>query len=162
MIMEKGAIISEDEIYRFRLWRIWNKELPLVLFVMLNPSKADATINDHTITKCIGFSSRWGYGGFYVGNLFAWRDTDPEALYFHEQHGNDVIGVENDTHIKEMATLCKDVVFAWGNDGGLKGRNSDLEEMFPNALCLGRTKATHYKHPLMLAYTTPLINIQQP
>lgn len=41
--MEKGAVISICEKYRYKLWRIWDKEKPKLLFIMLNPSTAELT-----------------------------------------------------------------------------------------------------------------------
>jgi hypothetical protein len=61
--MEKGADISADGVYRYSLWRIREPTQPLVMFLGLNPSTADATTDDHTIRRCLRFSSDWGYGG---------------------------------------------------------------------------------------------------
>ena len=44
-----GADFSDDRVYRYRLWREWDDSLPSCLFVMLNPSTADATQDDPTI-----------------------------------------------------------------------------------------------------------------
>lgn len=152
-----GAVLSDCKKYRYKLWRIWDHRKPKVLFVMLNPSKADAETNDNTIRRCIGFAKAWGYGGFYVGNLFAYRSTDPDALYFNRNHGEDIIGPENDKCIDEMASLCEKIVFAWGNDGGLMGRCIDLAAKFPAAYCLGQTKIGHPAHPLFLKKSTELL-----
>lgn len=78
--MEKTAIISEDEKYRYQLSRCWDETKPRILFIMLNPSTADANIDDPTIRRVISFAKSWGYGGVYVGNLFAFRSTDPKGL----------------------------------------------------------------------------------
>lgn len=40
--MKKGAIISDCGRYRYQLWRIWNEDKPLCMWLMHNPSKADA------------------------------------------------------------------------------------------------------------------------
>ena len=66
-----GAIISDCGKYRYQLWRKWDPSLPVVLFIMLNPSQADASEDDPTIRRCINYAKSWGYGGIYVGNLFA-------------------------------------------------------------------------------------------
>lgn len=75
-----GAEFSPCGLYRYRLWRAWNAELPAMVFVMLNPSTADAHVNDPTIRKCIGFAQRNGCGGIVVVNLFAFRATNPRDL----------------------------------------------------------------------------------
>ena len=67
----RSAYISADLQYRYRLERTWNLECGWVLFVMLNPSRADGLKDDHTITKCMHFARDWGYGGLVVANLFA-------------------------------------------------------------------------------------------
>ena len=72
---EKSAIISECEQYRYELRRIWQPKKGLVCWVMLNPSIADANIDDPTIRRCIGYTAKWGYGGRVVVNLFALRAT---------------------------------------------------------------------------------------
>ena len=57
--MEKNAILSEDRKYRYILWRIWDQSKPMVLFIALNPSTADETHDDRTVSKCIGFARKW-------------------------------------------------------------------------------------------------------
>lgn len=47
------------------------------MFIMLTPSTADADTDDPTIRRCIGFAKSSGFGGLYVGNLFAYRSTQP-------------------------------------------------------------------------------------
>lgn len=78
--MEKGAVISECGKYRYQLYRVWDQWKPMVLFVMHNPSTADADIDDPTIRRCINFAKEWGYGGLYVGNLSPYRSTDPSLI----------------------------------------------------------------------------------
>jgi hypothetical protein len=154
----KGPIYgaSIDGKYRYRLWRIWDESLPKVLFIMLNPSTADGLRDDPTIRRCMKFAKAWGFGGIYVGNLFAYRSTDPDNLYFHYGNDQDIVGPENDKYIDEMATMCQKVVFAWGNYGGLMGRGIDLAYKFQDAYCLGHTKIGHPAHPLYLKKTTEL------
>ena len=56
--MQGGAVIIGD--YRYLLWREWDSDRKTVSFIMLNPSRADAQINDPTITRCINFALSWG------------------------------------------------------------------------------------------------------
>jgi hypothetical protein len=44
-----------------------------LVFVMLNPSTADASKDDATIRRCIGFAKQLKFGGIKVVNLFAFR-----------------------------------------------------------------------------------------
>ena len=79
---QSGADFSECGRYRYKLWRTWDDIRPVVMFIMLNPSTADATADDPTIRRCIGFARAWGYGGVRVGNLFAWRTPYPQRVAF--------------------------------------------------------------------------------
>ena len=65
--MIKGAVLNGKR--RYSLWRIWEKEKPLLLYVLLNPSHADADTDDKTVIKLIKFTRNWGYGGFYLGSI---------------------------------------------------------------------------------------------
>lgn len=48
--MQKEATISDDQIYRYKLSRTWDSTKPTILFIGLNPSIANETIDDPTIT----------------------------------------------------------------------------------------------------------------
>jgi len=82
--MLKDAEVSPCGLYRYSLTRIWDKAQPLVSWIMLNPSTADASVDDPTIRRVIGFTRSWGYGGFVVRNLFPLRATDPKELDSHQ------------------------------------------------------------------------------
>lgn len=107
-----GALISMCEKYRFQLWRIWDDSLPKVLFVMHNPSKADANVNDPTVKRCIGFAKSWGYGGIYIGNISAYRATNPKDLNDIPVH--ELFVKSNMQNIKWMAEKCSLHVLAHG------------------------------------------------
>ncbi|WP_244222910.1 DUF1643 domain-containing protein [Cupriavidus lacunae] len=55
---EAGAILSDCEQYRYRLWREWGRSSPGLGFIMLNPSTADHQVNDPTITRCLQRAGR--------------------------------------------------------------------------------------------------------
>jgi hypothetical protein len=78
--MIKDAVLSECRTYRYALWRIWDQTVPYAMFIGLNPSTADESNDDPTLTRCMGFAKSWGYGGVCMANLFALRSTDPTAL----------------------------------------------------------------------------------
>lgn len=89
------------------------KAREFVQFVCLNPSTADDTINDRTVTRCTDFARRWGYGGFCMTNLFAWRDMSPAAMKLvHEP-----VGAGNNETIARIATQAGMIVCAWGGHG---------------------------------------------
>lgn len=107
----RGAIIDGSGLFRYRLWRALGQPAEgRVLFVMLNPSTADASVDDPTIRRCIGFARRWGAGALDVVNLYALRATDPGEL----RRAADPVGPDNDRHIVEAAREASIIVCAWG------------------------------------------------
>lgn len=110
----KSAVISECGLYRYELARTWDTTQPPLVFVMLNPSTADANADDNTIRKCCGFAERAGFGGVVVVNLYAFRATKPAALWNARRYeGVNIVGPENADHIAR-ATSKQCVVLAWG------------------------------------------------
>jgi hypothetical protein len=107
--MRRNAMLSDDGKYRFALTREWDADKPTLVFVMLNPSTADAYTDDATIRTCIALAKRWGYGGLCVVNLYALRATDPAALLA----AADPVGKNNDIAISAAAS-GRDVIVAWG------------------------------------------------
>ena len=146
----KGSVISECGKYRYQLWRIWDENKPKVLFVMLNPSKADAEKDDPTITRCIGFAKSWGYGGLYVGNLFAYRATKPEEL----KKADDPFGGDlNEHNLIWMADKCDLLLCAWGNPTITKNMNRQthfVKDLGLEPHYLELTKDGTPGHPLFL------------
>jgi len=119
---------------------------------MLNPSTADASQDDATIRRCIGFAKLWGFGTLIVGNLFALRSTDPKALYGHP----DPVGPENDKHLVSISQSARKIICAWGTHGKLRDRGrevADRLEFFPLS-ALKVTADGHPGHPLYLAAST--------
>ena len=111
--MDKGAIISDCGKYRYALWRIWDGNKDFCMFVMHNPSTADANEDDPTIRRCIGFAKSWGYGGIYIGNLSPFRATNPKDMLNIPFYV--ICPIENINYINDMRRLCKMHVFAYGN-----------------------------------------------
>ena len=75
----KNATFSSCRAYRYSLSRIWDKKKKLVLLIGLNPSTADEKVDDPTIRRCVNYAKNWGYGGFLMVNLFAYRTTLPSS-----------------------------------------------------------------------------------
>jgi hypothetical protein len=149
--MKKGAIISEDGQYRYALWRIWDKSLPLMLIIGVNPSTADAARDDPTIRKCIEMCRGWGYGGFLMGNLYAYRSPKPHVL----ARVTDPVGRDNDLYLMRMAKRAETILLAWGNNAALvKDRRADivLERLAvayrEKLRMIATTGAGHPTHPL--------------
>jgi len=139
----RNAIISADGKYRYQLSRIWDEEKPNILFIMLNPSTADADVDDPTIRRVMNFSKSWGYGGVFVCNLYAFRSTDPKVL----RHTDDPVGEDNTEHIKELIGVTERVVYAWGNN---KKEPEWLSSLVDTPYCIDISKKGVPKHPLYL------------
>ena len=152
-VPDKGSLISADSLYRYQLWRIWDLKKPLVLFIMLNPSTADSEKDDPTIIRCKNFTKSWGFGGFYVGNLFAFRSRYPDNLFTHP----DPIGPFNLHHLRAMRDKTDLVIAAWGNkklvtSSGLS-RFEPLSQVEGMALySIDTTPQGWCKHPLYLKW----------
>jgi hypothetical protein len=86
------------------------------MFIMMNPSTADETVDDRSVAKCQRFAREWAYGGIYVGNTFAYCATYKKDLRGIE----DPVGPENDKHLIAMAKLAGIVIFAYGQPGHRK------------------------------------------
>lgn len=152
--MDRGARLSPDYRYRYTLWRRWNSRLVDLVVIGLNPSTADATLDDPTIRRCIGFAKRERCGGLFMLNLFALRATDPRAM----RASADPVGPDNDEAIRRFTAGQHVVVAAWGAHGGHRGRDAQVRAMVPNLKCFGVTKDGHPKHPLYLKADTPLVD----
>jgi hypothetical protein len=147
--MTGGAIFSRCQRYRYALWRNWSGHIDApayALFVALNPSTADATHDDPTIRRCIGYARAWGYDGVYVVNLFAYRATDPRVLLAQP----DPVGGRNDHYLRKLARGAHIVVAAWGTRGTHLGRDKCVRTMLPQLQCLRLTRDGHPAHPLYL------------
>ena len=122
-----------------------------------DPSTADGTKDDATIRKIIGFSHRWGFSEIIVVNVFALRSRDPAALTL----AADPEGPLNQMFLQHHIKHARLTVCAWG-DNIRRVRPLSLPPLSlpplgaSNQVCLGRTASGNPRHPLMLAYDTPL------
>ncbi len=114
------------------------------MFVGLNPSTADETSDDPTLTRCIKYAKSWGYGGVCMANLFAFRATEPADM----KVSDDPMGIENNKWLKKLAKDAALVVAAWGNDGSYLERSEQVKEFLPNLYCLKLNKSGEPAHPL--------------
>lgn len=175
-----GAIFSECRTYRYVLWRKWQRlhnpapgiivvsgvlpelakpESGYLLWVMANPSTADAYKNDPTVKRTLDFADRWGYAEEQVCNAFAFRSTDPRKL----RHVDDPVGPDNEWRVKLAAEHAHRIVLAWGNIGRINGQADRVREWLKpfadKVFCLGTTERHGEPcHPLYLPATTPLIS----
>jgi hypothetical protein len=153
--IKKSAVISDCLKYRYFLSRVWDDNLPRVLFIMLNPSTADADKDDNTIRRCKNYTLSWGYGGFYVINLFAFRSPEPTDLL----NESDPIGPENELWFRRASSMASIIVCAWGNGKIVSKLQKALYPEYKPLRWLDYLKPLHYlelsndgtpKHPLYL------------
>lgn len=161
-----SAIISDCGKYRYRLERHGLAGAGPIAWIMVNPSTADAEVDDPTIRKVVGFTTRLGGGWAIVGNVFAWRATDVRDLKAaHDPHGP-----ENDAHLRQIIADAPVVIVAWGPTAKLpkllRHRYMRVvriaDDLGIKLMCLGTAGDGHPRHPLMLAYDTPLTEWKRP
>src|SRR5690606_19541711 len=90
---------------------------------------------------------KFGYGGFYMMNLFAFISSKPDEL----RTCSDPLG-DNEVKLQEVEALCDDVVFCWGNFRQAADRIKDVLPRYPNAKCFGLNQNGTPCHPLALIY----------
>lgn len=152
--MKTDAIFSKDRVYRYVLTRQWDETLPVLVYVLLNPSTADETTNDPTISRCIDIARYNGYGAIKVMNLFAYRATEPCDL----KKGCDPVGPDNDRYLRNEINGLP-VVVAWGNHGTFLDRSLQVRALLSDQklLCVAKNASGEPKHPLYVKTKTPFI-----
>lgn len=159
MPVRKRASISECGTFRYRLSRHWGtgKLLP---FVMLNPSTADAEVDDPTVRRCMSFARREGADGIVVGNLCAFRSSSPADL----DKASDPFGLANQEYLREIAVCAVSddmpIVCAWGNHGAGRGDRYALDLFRKHGarlVCFGTTGYGYPRHPLYVRGDQPLV-----
>lgn len=157
------ALLSDCGAYRYLLTREIDPLLPgpRCLWVMLNPSTADAKQDDPTIRRCIGFARAWGCTAMTVVNLFALRATDPVELFAHR----DPVGPENASHVVAQLGLHRGgiIVAAWGACPAAREALPLQQEVArAGARCLGTTKDGSPRHPLYVRAGQSLLQWEAP
>jgi hypothetical protein len=161
-----GAWLSEDGAYRYALWRCWDGTKAPLVFVMCNPSTANAEVDDPTIRKCVGFAKRGNYGGIIVVNLYAFRATDPAKL----KSATLANGPDNDRALTTAMWVAREsaatVIVAWGTAARDNGPRYEMEVdnlvvaahwsgVALQSLKIAKDGVTPC-HPLMLPYSSQL------
>jgi hypothetical protein len=143
------ALFDHTKQYRYTLGRRWSDNPKRVCFCLLNPSTADESVLDPTLTRCFGYANDWGFGAMDVCNAFALRSTDPKGL----REVADPIGPDNDAQILELASTADLVIVGWGTHAKLGDRHQQVIDLLSpvcKLMCLGTTKEGYPKHPLYL------------
>lgn len=154
---ESGAEFSDCMRWRYKLWRNWKTtgKGRIAVFCGLNPSTADAVVNDPTVTRCIRFAQKWKYTGMIMLNAYAFRATDPDVMVAAPEP----VGRHNDDAIAACTNSGHLFVVAWGGSLSPKQRRQvgwderiakilTLTKLTPH--CLGVTKDGSPRHPLYM------------
>jgi hypothetical protein len=154
----REARLSDCRRYRYTLGRRWGDKEKRVTWIMLNPSVADAEIDDATIKKCMKFTERLGHDSMMVVNLFAYRATDPEELVGVE----DPVGPENGHWVRQACHQAPLIIAAWGAIkkqllGAARAIFGIIGKEGYVLKCLGKTKNGMPRHPLYLRDDSKLL-----
>lgn len=147
-----GAKFSECGKYRFILWRVWNRDLPIIAFIGLNPSTANESENDPTIRRVIRFAKEWDFGSVYMLNLFTYITPYPEQL---QSCDNPLLRA--DASLFHYGNIANKIVFAWGNFKQATERAKEVIALLPDAYCLLKNKDGSPRHPLYVPSNVELI-----
>ena len=142
--VRRAATFSRCRRYRYLLQRTWQDDAPMVLFIGLNPSTADALQDDATTRVCMNYARRWGYGGMWLANLFAWCATFPEDLFAAQRP----VGPRNNATLRSLQQDAALVVCAWGDGGGHHARDRAVLAMLRQPHCLTTLRSGRPGHPL--------------
>jgi hypothetical protein len=148
----RKARFSIDKKHRYRLSRHWDLNKPQLLYIMLNPSIGNETVDDPTIRRLLSFTRKFDYGGFFVGNLFTYITPNPKTL-------DTSIGLTNKNLniLTNLVSKVDKVVYAWGN---YIEEPNELKTFISNPMCFGKNINGTPKHPLYLPSDSKLLNFR--
>lgn len=149
--MKRWADISDCSEYRLALGReadalTWMSST--VLFVLNNPSTADAQTDDPTVNRGWAYSQRWGYDRMVFCNVNPHRSTDPALAKIPPE---EVLNT-NDLVLQSWGARADFVVAAWGVKANkvLVERAVDVLLSVTKLHMLELSKDGTPKHPLYL------------
>lgn len=152
-----ACIFSEDRVYRYNWANRVSNQPGRMLCIGVNPSKADEDRSDNTVTRCCNFARRLGYGVLEMGNLNAFRATDPKIM----KAAHDPVGPDNDRHLLEAIRRCGMIVACWGIDGAFGGRDMEvlglIGQEHKSVYCFGTTTGGYPRHPSRLPNNAELV-----
>ena len=144
------------------LGRSEDEPLKQLLFVGLNPSRADAGHDDPTLRRLQRFARDWRYHQLVVLNLFGRISPSPAAL----RRCGDPVGPSSDHVLNSWfeawaRSPAWDLWLGWGEQGSLNLRDQEVLLMLCSALAgrlqgapplvIGTTRSGQPRHPLYVA-----------
>ena len=144
----RNARFSNDKKHRYRLSRHWDLNKPEILYIMLNPSIGNESIDDPTIKRLLSFTRKFDYGGFFVGNLYTYITPNPKTL-------DTSIGLTNKNLniLHNLVSKVDKVVYAWGNS--IEEPN-EFKKFISGPMCFGKNLDGTPSHPLYLPSSSEL------
>lgn len=145
--------------HRIALARVWvARPVRWMLWIGMNPSVADAAVDDPTVQREVKRTRALGYDGYLKGNVMDYRATDPRDLRRPDVMPN---SPENHPTLIALARMSEAVVMAHGT---LPPKLRPHAEALTRALldeghrllCLGQNADGSPKHPLYIAAAEPL------
>ena len=159
------CLFSKCSSYRWILKRELLTGNKTIIFIGLNPSKANSFTNDRTLIRIINFCSRWNYKNVYVINLFGLISKSPIQLL----KSKDPVGENNNLITFKTLKFWRenincDLWVGWGDNGQLNGRDLEVLKIIKNlsnlkssesnyskpVLSLGLSKKGNPRHPLYM------------
>lgn len=146
MHIERRATFSRCKRYRYQLVRRWEGGAGRCVIVGLNPSTADAQIDDPTIRRCMCFARDWGFNELIMVNLFAYRTPHPS----HLKKCDSPVGPGNRRALRRACESAKRVVVAWGVHGTYLDQAAKFSAIgrAQPLYCFGLSKNHQPLHPL--------------
>lgn len=133
------------KVHRFAYLQSWNRALPFVLWVMLNPGTGETERRRRpTLERCIKWSTHWGYGGLLIGNLFSLRTKSAKEL----RQSMTLTDLQNEDALRFLRSLAAETVVAWGNRGHQLNGVKPMLPILAGSVCLGLTASGQPRHPL--------------
>ena len=148
----RNARFSNDKKHRYKLSRHWDLNKPQLLYIMLNPSIGNESIDDPTIRRLLSFTRKFDYGGFFVGNLFTYITPNPKTL-------DTSIGLTNKNLnvLENLVSKVDNVVYAWGSS---IEEPKEFRKFIFNPMCFGKNLNGTPKHPLYLPSSSKIIKFR--
>ena len=148
----RNARFSNDKKHRYKLSRHWDLNKPQLLYIMLNPSIGNESIDDPTIRRLLSFTRKFDYGGFFVGNLFTYITPNPKTL-------DTSIGLTNKNLnvLTNLVAKVDKVIYAWGN---YIEEPNEFKKFISNPMCFGKNLNGTPKHPLYLPSSSKIIKFR--
>lgn len=158
-IIRKGAVFNHDRTRRYRLWRIWDLDIPKLTVIGTNPSIADENTDDPTIRQVEARARALGYGGITMINMMDVIETDSRKLdqmTFGERCSERNVDELEAAIVGAQNGYC-DILCAWGKPGqkygGVAWFATQCNRAGVTLFCLKKNKDGSPHHPLYIPYS---------